>query len=297
MSAKSIFIFLHAVALSWLLVAPAAAITPAEARLVERVAADGNAGAQVLLAGMHLRGEGGYARDPAKAVQWYERAAIQGNAYAAFMLGELFDAGSGVERNLKLAADWREKAANRGHHPAQLKLAKMYLVGEGVERDQVKGEYWLERAAVEGNSEAQFLLAKIQRERVTTSENRKRADSLLAKAVAQGYAQAIEYLHLLEFAEFQLDEAWHRRIPDLKRLAEDGDHDAQYQIGLHYAEGSFGSEKDNGLALHWFTRAAEGGNVAAMTKLAQIYAEGLYGVMRNPQQAALWGDRARAAPR
>lgn len=49
-------------ALLVLLIATAAAMTPEEARLIARVAADGNPGAQVLLAGLYGRGDGGYAQ-------------------------------------------------------------------------------------------------------------------------------------------------------------------------------------------------------------------------------------------
>ena len=289
---KSILAFVPALLV--LSIATAAAMTPEKAQLIAKIAADGNAGAQVLLAGLYLKGDGGYPGDPAKAAYWYEQAAVQGNAYAEFMLGELYAAGRGVVRNPKLAADWREKAANRGYTLAQLKLGKMYLNGEGIERDAGKAGYWLERAAAEGNAEAQFLLAKLQRERATTPEGRKRADGLLAKSAAQGYDQAIEYLHLLELGEFYLEEAWHHRVPDLRRLAEDGDHEAEYEVGMHYAEGSFGSDKDANLALYWFTRAAKGGHVAAMKKLAQIYREGLYGIPRNPAAAKLWDERVKA---
>jgi TPR repeat protein len=292
---KSILVLVPALLV--LLIATAAAMTPEQAQLIANIAADGDPGAQVLLAGLYLRGDGGYPGDPAKAAYWYERSAAQGNAYAQFMLGELYEAGKGVDRNLKVAADWREKAANRGNSLAQLKLGKMYLSGEGVEKDAGKAAYWLERAAVEGNGEAQFLLGKLQRETAATPESRKRADSLLAKSAAQGYEPAIELLHLIELGEFYLEEAWHRRVPDLRRLAEDGDHEAEYEVGVHYADGSFGSAKDANLALYWLRRAAEGGHVAAMKKLAQIYGEGLYGISRNPVQAKLWDDRARGAVR
>src|SRR5450631_3985118 len=58
------------------------AISPEEARSIALVAVQGNEGAQVLMAGIYLRGDGGYATDPVLAAQWFERAAAQGNSYA-----------------------------------------------------------------------------------------------------------------------------------------------------------------------------------------------------------------------
>jgi uncharacterized protein len=268
------------------------AISPQEAKSIALVADQGNEGAQVLMAGIYLRGDGGYAKDPVLAAQWFERAAAQGNSYAQFMLGEIHEQGWGTPKNLKVAAEWREKAANRGDNQAQLKLAKMYLNGEGVEKDLQKAEYWLNRADIEGNSDARVLLAKLYRERGDAKGSRALADRWLAKAATQGYENATTLFRLIEHLGFQADETWHHRLPDLHRLAEDGDHEAQYDLAVRYEEGHSGETRNVALALQWFERAAEGGNVMAMRKLSGIYEQGLYGEPVNPVAARYWSERA-----
>lgn len=268
------------------------AISPQEAKSIALVADEGNEGAQVLMAGIYMRGDADYTKNLVLAAQWFERAAAQGNSYAQFMLGEFHEEGWGTPKNLKVAADWREKAANRGNDQAQLKLAKMYLNGEGVQKDRQKAEYWLNRADIEGNSDARVLLAKLYRERGDAKESRELADRWLAKAATQGYENATTLLRLIEYLGFGVDETWHHRMPDLHRLAEDGDHEAQYDLAVRYEDGHSGETRNVATALQWFKRAAEGGNVMAMRKLSGIYEQGLYGEPVNPLAARYWSERA-----
>ena len=101
--------------LSWLLAGiiatlyatGAGAVTAQEVPMILQLAERGSAGAQVLLAGMYLRGEGGVARDDRKAAEWLEKAAVRGNVYAEMKLGDLYANGQGVPKNLAVAADWR----------------------------------------------------------------------------------------------------------------------------------------------------------------------------------------------
>ncbi len=271
------------------------AISPEEAKSIALVAEEGNEGAQVLIAGIYMRGDAGYAKNMGLATQWFERAAAQGNNYAQFMLGEIHEAGWGVQKNLKVAADWREKAANRGNNQAQLKLAKMYLNGEGVTKDIQKAEYWLNRADIEGNSDARVLLAQLFRERGNAKGSRVLAERWYAKAATQSDEGAITLLRLIEYLGFQVDETWHQRTPDLHRLAQDGDHEAQYDLAIRYEYGHADETRNVAMALQWFKRAAEGGNAMAMRKLSGIYEQGLYGESRSSLSARYWAERAVAA--
>jgi TPR repeat protein len=272
------------------------AVTPEEATMIATAAERGSDGAQVLLAVMYLNGDGGRPKDEKLAAHWFEQAATQGNAYAQQMLGDLYEQGRGVPKNLKVAADWREKAANRGNVQAQLKLGKMYLSGEGVDKNADKAEYWLNRAAIEGNnSEAQYLLGKMYRLHADARQNRELADNLLARSAAQGYEDAIRFLHFMEGLGFRVEEGFYQRTPDLHRLAEDGDPEAQYQLAMRYESGAFGEKQDNEKALYWFRQAAASGHVMAMKSLAHIYQNGLAGTAVDLKAAQYWSEKARAA--
>jgi TPR repeat protein len=272
---------------------PCLALSPDELALVAPSAERGSAASQVLLAVAYLNGDGGLAREPARAAYWFEQAAIQGNAYAEKKLGDLYEQGLGVPANPKLAFDWRLKAANRGIVEAQLKVGKMYQEGAGVAKNIDQAIYWFHRAATEGNGEAQYLLGRLYHYGADVEVDRAAARSWFEKAALQGYEAAIHILNLIESIGYQLDEGWHNRQPGLKTLAEDGDLEAEYQLAQRYERGIGGFRKDAATALDWYRRAAAGGHLMAMRALAQIYSEGLDGVERSPTAAAEWATRAK----
>ena len=276
---------------------PCLALNADEVAMVAPAAERGSAASQVLLAVAYLHGDGGLARDPAKAVHWFEQAAIQGNVYAQDRLGDLYEQGLGAPANPKLAFDWRLKAANRGHVQAQVKVGKMYQEGTGVGKDVDQALYWFRRAATEGNAEAQFLLGLLYHHGGDVAVDRTAARSWLERAAQQGYESAVLFLNMIESIGYQIDEGWHQRAPGLQQLANDGDIEAQYQLAQRYERGIGGFKKDATTALGWYQRAASGGHPMAMRALAQIYAEGLDGVKRDPDAAAKWTARAKAAKR
>ncbi len=46
-----------------------------------------------------------------KAVQWYEKAAAQGNTVAQYQLAEIYEKGEGIPQDLKKARYYYEEAA------------------------------------------------------------------------------------------------------------------------------------------------------------------------------------------
>ncbi|MBI3776604.1 MAG: sel1 repeat family protein, partial [Gammaproteobacteria bacterium] len=279
-----------------LAVSGAQAMTPEETTLIANSAQRGSAGAQVLFAGIYKDGTGGYPQDDHLAAYWYEQAAEQGNAYAQQILADLYEQGKGVEKNSALAADWREKAANRGNIQAQLKLGKMYLYGTGSARDPAKAAQWLNRAAIEGNSEAQYLYAKMFQTGYGVAQNKEIADTWLAKSAAQGYEDAIRLVHFMENVGFQIEESFYRRPPDLEKLAQDGDTEAQYQLAIRCETGAYGQKKDSVSAIAWFKKAAEHGHALAIRSLAQIYLKGIEGVPADPEAARYWQTKLHDVP-
>jgi TPR repeat protein len=73
---------------------------------------------------MYANGEG-VPKDAAKAVEWYRKAAEQGNAHAQFNLARMYDVGEGVPKDTAKAVEWHRKAAEQGHEDARRKLTSM----------------------------------------------------------------------------------------------------------------------------------------------------------------------------
>ena len=81
-------------------------------------------------------------------------------------------------------------------------------------------------------------------------------------------------------------------LADLRRLADQGDADAQWQIGVRYHNGD-GVPHDDAQAMHWFHRAAEQGHVIAEATLGAYYWAGR-GVPQDLSQAYFWSALALA---
>lgn len=269
----------------------ALALDADDLKRITPAAEGGSAASQVLLAVAYLNGDGGLAKDPAKAAYWFEQAAIRGNAYAEERLGDLYAQGLGVPANAKLAFDWRIKAANRGIVQAQVKVGKMYQEGVGVGKNIDQAIHWFHRAAAEGDPEAQFLLGKLYHYGGDVEVDRAAARSWFEKAAQQGYEGAVQLLNLIESVGYQIDEGWHNRLPELRKLADDGDLEAEYQLALRYERGIGGVKKDIAIAVDWYRRAAAGGHQLAKRKLAGINSAGADGATPAPEGAPERADR------
>ena len=73
-------------------------------------------------------------------------------------------------------------------------------------------------------------------------------------------------------------------------LAEHGDANAQFNLGLMYHSGlqvAFDEKK----AVYWYQRAAEGGNQLAQEYLAIGYQEGWFGLPRDAAKSHYWYQR------
>ncbi|KAF8920469.1 hypothetical protein BGZ58_004354, partial [Dissophora ornata] len=55
-------------------------------------------------------------------MEWYLKAANQGNASAQYNLGFMYEHGKGVPQDYSKAMEWYLKAANQGHASAQPNL-------------------------------------------------------------------------------------------------------------------------------------------------------------------------------
>jgi len=75
----------------------------------------------------------GVEQDNEKAVEWFLKAAEQGNAEAQFALGVCYHNGEGVKQDYEQTIKWLQKAAEQGHKDAfhALHVAR-------IERDMFK---------------------------------------------------------------------------------------------------------------------------------------------------------------
>ena len=140
------------------------------------LAEQGNAFAQYNLGLLYDNGQG-VPKDYDQARQWYEKAAVQGHAEAQVNLGILHDYGRSVPQDFKKALYWYRLSAKQGNHLAQRRLGLMYERGDGVPKDYVQAYMWYSLAAGNGNAHAPGYRDDLTRQMTSAqiAEGKKRA--------------------------------------------------------------------------------------------------------------------------
>jgi len=129
---------------------------------LKTLADKGDSQAQSALGFIYYAGFG-VPRDTVQAVYWYRKAALQGDAYSAASLGDIYATGDGgMPKDVSEAVSWRKKAAEGGNRSAQQSLGEMYAEGTGVPKDLVLAYMWCNLAAADTFGE----VAKMIRDRL-----------------------------------------------------------------------------------------------------------------------------------
>jgi len=100
--------------------------------------------------------------DDLEAVEWYRKAADQGDAGAQFSLGFMYANGHGVPKDEGEAVKWYRKAADQGLAEAQYNLGAMYANGHGVPKDDVVAYKWLLLAGAQADEDARKSIPIIE---------------------------------------------------------------------------------------------------------------------------------------
>ena len=231
-----------------------------------KLAEKGDVQAQAELADAYFNGKG-VNRSYQDAVVWLEKVAESGDAKAQYQLGQCYFIGQGVAKSEEKAAEWFEKAANGGNVDAQRQLALCYRDGKGVAQSTEKYYQWTEKNADNESPEVQLALAKAYQTGDGVAKDLQKARSWAQKAAAKGNLEA-EYL-VASWA-YEANPNSGDALQQLMKVAEKGNPDAQYTIGMAYLEGK-GVQKSEEKAIEWFEKAAAKGNPDAAYKLGNYY--------------------------
>jgi hypothetical protein len=119
----------------------------AAARWLTRAALAGDAQAAYTLGEAHRCGGLGWRPDPAAARPWFERATQAGHAGATLALALAARNGDGEPRDARRSLALLDLAARRGDARAMYLLSQVYAQGEGTAPDAALARHWLEQAA------------------------------------------------------------------------------------------------------------------------------------------------------
>jgi TPR repeat protein len=186
----------------------------------------------------------------------------RGEVQAMVMLANAYLEGRPwLQRNTAEGIKWLSQAAKAGDRESRLALGKRYYSGDGVPKDWAEAAKWFRLVP---SSETNYALGEIY----STGPNKDLAEA------AKWYRWAVQQLG---------DDAWEK----LRALSDNGVAEAQYLIGMEWADGKFVRVKLPEEAILYFRKAAEQGHAEAQLRLGSNYEFG-EGVAKNPLEAAKW---------
>lgn len=141
--------------------------------------------------------------DAVEAHYWFEQAARQGHLVAQYSLAKLYLSNDIEVRDTKLGIEWLHAAAENGSRYAMYRLAKEYLKGEYIEKDPVSAVEWFTGSAERGNPYAQYMLGKLYLTDKEVPYDEENAVYWLTQSADQGN----------EYAQFLLDHQTENRPP------------------------------------------------------------------------------------
>lgn len=157
-------------------------------------------------------------------------------------------------------------------------------------QDLTAAERCFRRLADGGDPAAQWWLGTAYARGWGAKKDEAQAAQWFGQSARQGFADARQKLAELEapdwYALYQQESDQAKRMEYLKKAAQQGHAEAQYQLGHCYYLGR-GVEEDEAQAVQWYRKAAEQGYAPALASLAYCYSEG-HGVKKNPAEAARW---------
>jgi len=118
------------------------------------------------------------------------KLAEQGNPEAQYKVGEMYEMGNGVQKDLPTALRWFEKAAAQKHKKAGYKLLYLDIKSNGL-NDYSKTQLGvLRQESASGNPDAQYYLGKMYATGVGVPKSLNNALTWLNKATFNGVAEA-----------------------------------------------------------------------------------------------------------
>ena len=235
-----------------------------------------------------------------EAKKWYEKAAEQGNEFAVKAVKRLTDNSQSMENaalitqnensNKDLANQLR-KAAEAGDAEAQYELGTRLYYGNECKVNNEEAVKWFRKAAEQGHTKAQYLLGQSFVLGMGCKKNKEEAEKWLRKAAEKGYTKANAYLCYLLMEQAPQDKNSNNYlIYQLRKLAETGDVESQYELGTRLYYGNE-CKVNNEEAVKWFRKAAEQGHTKAQYLLGQSFVLGM-GCKKNKEEAEKWLRKA-----
>ncbi|MGI6076302.1 MAG: hypothetical protein ACOYD9_08055 [Pyramidobacter sp.] len=259
--------------------------------LLRRAADGGYAQAQRELGNLYESGTA-VVKDLGKAKACYSAAALQHDAPAMKDLAALLlrtANGNGAQTTEGLRL--LRAAADAHLADAQMTFAKLYSTGTAVKKNEAEARRWCRLAAQSGSAEAMYALGWLYEAGHGVKKSPSKASEWYEKAAENSEPNALFRLGVLYYMGRGVAKDHARAYGYFSRSAKQGHPTAWYNVGWMSRTGD-GTAKDFEEARKWFVRAAMTGNAEASVNLGMMYANG-EGVEADLEEAFYWFELAR----
>jgi uncharacterized protein len=100
--------------------------------------------------------------DAGRHAYWYRLGARLGDYMGAYNLGQCYEVGRGVPRNMRLGVYWWKRADAAGYPKALTCLAAAYYNGQGVKKNKKRALILYGRAGMAGDKVAKRMLKALK---------------------------------------------------------------------------------------------------------------------------------------
>ncbi|MBL1147144.1 MAG: sel1 repeat family protein [Proteobacteria bacterium] len=236
-------------------------LTSRELKQEDREAAEaGDAIAQ-----LHV-GDCSYGAGAKFAIEWWEKAAAQGNVTARNRLGAVPLQGKESKNRQYQTAGWYSRIIEQGKADRAFEHANRMMGGCTKAQDFALNRKLLREQAEKGVAVAQYNLAVLYAFGFDEPENFAEAAKWYSKAADQGFIVAMNNLGELYEHGDGVTQSDAKALKLYRRAAEEGYPQAIYNLGRFAAAGR-GMPKNQEKAAEWFQQAADEGHVNAQAEL------------------------------
>jgi TPR repeat protein len=201
----------------------------------------------------------GVPKDLAHAAQLFKQACDGGDARGCTNLGVMYYKGEGVPRDLARAAELYKQACNGGDALGCTNLGVMYYKGQGVAKDLARARELYQRACDGGNALGCAKLSIMYAYGYEVPKDLIRAAQLLKRACDGGDADSCMSLAFRHMLGEGVPKDLTRAAQLFKQGCDAGAADGCVDLGAMYHEGE-GVARDTDRAMQLFKQGCEGGD-------------------------------------
>lgn len=195
--------------------------------------------------------------------------AQKGNAEAQYKTGDLYYYGDDeIEQDFHQARVWYEKAAQQDYADAAYSLGVMYDQGQGVQPNVKKAFAYYQQAALQGSADGMYNLGYIyENERHPADYHN--AFLWYSQAAQLDHREALNNLGVMYFNGYGVAQSFKKAFDYYQKSAYLDNPIAQYNLGTLYRDGK-GVARDTQQAIKWFAKAADQGDEDAESALHEL---------------------------